>query len=287
MKALSYGMDSLISRFRKPPLSGFEGYDKTRNFYVTGYPISGNSWIAYVIAYVLNCQYHDIDSPEWSPQRVPLKKFLEGTNDHLGTKEYDWVLKTHAPPSIIPTNSTDRLIYVVRDVHDVANSYFHRLEKTWPGSSDWKRRLLINVAKRLIPFRIRYRYVTRYFSRRWAAQVQEILDASNIPILQYEQFAKHPLETLEQIILSIDPAIWDEGIGRQALETFSFKNMKDAAKQAVTDETKKTDRVGGSGDYKNYFAPADLKWFECEFSNILSEIEVQSKFTGRGVKQSR
>lgn len=279
-------MDTLVSTFRKPPLSGFEGYDETRNFYVTGYPISGNSWIAYVIAYVLNCQYHDIDSPEWSPQRVPLKKFLDGTNDHPGTEAFDWVLKTHAPPSIIPVNQADRMIYVVRNVHDVANSYFHRLEKTWPGSTDWKRRLLMSVAKRFVPFRIRYRFVTRYFSRRWAAQVQEVFAAGNIPILRYEQFAENPLETLRQIILSIDPSSWNEDIAGQALETFSFRNMKAAAQQAVTDETKKTDRVGGSGDYKKYFAPADFKWFEREFSDILAKVEVQSSFSGQREKQS-
>lgn len=278
MKMLSSWMDSLITQFRKPPLSGNDGFQATRNLYVTGYPISGNSWISYVIAYILNCNYHDIDSPEWSPQREPLKKFLSGTNNHSGTRTFGYVLKTHAPPSTIPVSPDDLMIYVVRNVHDVANSYFHRLEKTWPGSSDWKRRLVIHTAKRVVPFHLRYRVVTRYFARRWAAQVQEVFNAAEIPVLQYEQFAQHPLQTLQRIILSVDPTCWDEDVARKALETFSFGNMKAAAKQAVTDETKQTDRVGGSGDYKNYFRPADVKWFDREFSSVLSKIESRASF---------
>ena len=279
MKKLLRWTDSLIKRFRAAPLSGNHGYQDTRNLYVTGYPISGNSWIAYVVAYVLNCSYHDIDSPEWSAQREPLKKFLNGTNDHSGTHNFDWVLKTHAPPAIIPAAENSRMIYVVRNVRDVANSYFHRLEKTWPGSADWKRRLLITLAKRCIPFQWRYRVVTRYFARRWRAQVQEVLDTAEIPVLKYEQFAKSPVETLKSIISYVDPACWDEDIARKSLEVFSFKNMKAAAKKAVTDETKKTDRVGGSGDYKKYFKPKDHQWFDREFVDILSAIESRSSFS--------
>lgn len=278
MKTYSRIADALVARFRKSPLSGIEGFVGKRNVYVTGYPLSGNSWIAYVITYVLNCNYRDIDRTEWSPQRVPLKKYLCGNNSHAGTDVYDCVLKTHALPTTIPASSDDTLIYVVRGVYDVANSYFHRVEKIWPGSTDWKRRLVVWVARHVIPFRLRYRITIRYFSRIWATQVKEVLDAADIPILSYEQFVANPLETLEQIISHIDPSAWDENVAREALEVFSFSNMKAAAREADADDTKRTDRTGGSGDYKKYFSSADVKWFQRKYSGILADIKSRASF---------
>lgn len=278
MKTLSNWTDAFAAKFRKTPLSGLEGHQGRRNIWVSGYPISGNSYISYVIAYVLNCKYRDVDSVDWSPQRVPLKKYLCGTNSHARSHAYDCVLKTHAPPSTLPNTSDDRLLYVARNVHDVANSYFHRVEKTWHQSSDWKRRFLIRLSKRIIPFRFRHRIAIRYFSRRWASQVKEVLNEPDISILKYEQFMESPLETLERVILHIDPASWNEEVARQALEIFSLKNMKTAASQAGLDASSHTDRVGGSGDYQKYFSPTDIKWFEQEYRSILSDIDVRARF---------
>jgi len=288
MMTLSNWTDALATKFRRRTLSGLEGQLGKRNIWVSGYPISGNSYISYVIAYVLNCNYRDVDSLEWSPQRVPLKKYLEGTNRHPGSQEFDRVLKTHAPPSTLPLSSReggaeqgvsgDEVLYIVRNVRDVANSYFHRVEKTWYHSPSWRRRFLSRLSKRLIPFRLRYRILIRYFSRRWASQVRQVLLAKDIPVLKYEQFMESPLETLEQIISSIDPASWDEAVAREALEIFSFKNMKAAAKQALPDASSRTDRVGGSGDYQKYFRPADIAWFDREYRDILAEIDSRARF---------
>lgn len=278
MSLFSKVSDTFVEQLRKQPLSALEGHKGDRNIWVTAYPVSGNSYISYVVAYVLNCKYWDIDDTEWSPQRLPLKKYLEGNNSHPKLHKFDWLLKTHAPPSALPTEPEDIVIYIVRNVHDVANSYFHRVEKTWRSSPKWYRRLLNNVSKKLIPFRLRYRFAIRYFSRGWAKEVQEVLDAGDIPILKYNQFMDNPLATLEQIINYIEPASWNEEVAREALELFSMKNMKAAAKKAVADDTKRTDRVGGSGDYLKYFSPDDVAWFEREYSDILTQVDAKSQF---------
>ncbi len=269
----------IINRMRRQPLSGLEGHQGERNLWVSAYPISGNSYIAYVLAYILNCKYWDVDDKEWSPQRIPLKKYLDGTNEHPHNGTYDCLLKTHAPPATIPASQEDYLIYIVRNVHDVSNSYFHRVEKTWETSPNWKRRILCKLAKSLIPFRLRYRLAIRYFSRGWASEVQRVLDDGTIPILKYEHFIANPLETLQSIIAELAPGSWDEAVARDALDLFSMKNMKAAAKHAVTDESKRTDRVGGSGDYQKYFSPADIKWFEQQYSEILTEIDSRAQYS--------
>ena len=277
MKMFSKLTDQIAAKFRKPALSGLQGRQSERNLWVSGYPISGNSYIAYVIAYVLNCNYFDVDSPEWSPQRVPLKKYLCGENEHPKTQAFGSVLKTHAPPSSIPNSDNDTLIYVVRDVRDVSNSYFHRVEKVWAASPALKHKIVSRLSK-LVPTRLRYRMGIRYFSRLWSAQVNEVLEKPDIPVLRYEYFLKNPLQALEQIIKSIDPESWDEKIGREALEIFSLKNMKAAAAKSVSNPANRTDRVGGSGDYQNYFSPSDVEWFEHQYNETILKIQQRAEF---------
>ncbi len=81
-----------LSLFRYKKIKAKKDYAKRRNIYVAGYPISGNSWIAYLIAYILNCKYYDIDSTEWSEQRLFLKKYLTGNNKHRGKQLFNNVL---------------------------------------------------------------------------------------------------------------------------------------------------------------------------------------------------
>jgi len=261
-------LDPLINSIREIGTFGLEKHRGDRNLYISGYPISGNTWIAYLIAYILNCRYHDIDALEWAEQRVPLKKFLLGTNAHSRSKEYDRVLKTHACLSALDLGPNDRLVYIVRDGRDVVNSYFHRIEKAWPLARNWKRRLLYRMS-RVIPTRIRYSMIIEYFSRLWVKEVQEYLDAECL-IIHYEDILVDPLGTLEKAITQLDPDAWDASVVQEAINIFSFGNMKKSAKD--TKAAHKTDRVGGAGDWRNYFSDSDEKKFEANCSGIMQSL---------------
>jgi len=261
-------LDPFINNIREIGTFGLEKHRGDRNLYISGYPISGNTWIAYLIAYILNCSYHDIDALEWAEQRVPLKKFLLGTNAHSRSKKYDRVLKTHACFSALELGPNDRLVYNVRDGRDVVNSYFHRVEKAWPLARNWKRRLLYGMS-RIIPTRVRYTLITGYFARLWAKEVQEYLDDGCL-IIHYEDMLVDPLGTLEKAIAQIDPDAWDESVAQEAIEIFSFGKMKKMAME--TKAAHKTDRVGGAGDWKNYFNASDEKNFKATCSEVMQSL---------------
>ena len=82
-----------LSSLRYKSIKAKKDYISSRNIYVVGYPISGNSWIAYLITYIMNCKYFDIDALEWSDQRKGLKKYLNGSNKHIGSNIFDNVYK--------------------------------------------------------------------------------------------------------------------------------------------------------------------------------------------------
>lgn len=255
-------------------LKGLEGNSGARNIYVTGYPISGNSWVAYLVSYVLNRRYWDIDATEWSAQRTTLRGLLSGENSHPSSKRYDAVLKTHASPLELPVTSADVVVYVVRDVKDVANSYFHRVERTWPTSPDWRRRLLYTVGLRPLPLGLRYRLMIQREAKAWANHVRSGIACGAVHVVRYEDFLDKPYESLELLIRRLDAESWDPIAAESAIELFSFQSVKKAAAESLPDPTQRTDRVGGAGDWQNYFSDADTMWFEREYGALLREIEI-------------
>jgi hypothetical protein len=263
----------LLAFFKKKPLKGLDIGKGKRNIYVCGYPISGNSWISYLIAYTLNCRYTDIDAKTWSEQREPLKKYLQGKNNHIGTNKFDCVLKTHALPSQIKSDSRDQFIYIVRDGRDVANSYFHRLEKWLPTSSYFRDKMVVILAK-IIPVTIKYKWSVRYFSSLWAMHVGEALN-TNVKWVRYEDFLNNPENCLMEVLEYIDYEVINVLVVRKAIEIFSFNNMKEKAKQGISNPKLRTDRKGVSGDWKNYYPEKENYRFICKHAKLLEALNYE------------
>jgi len=263
-----------ISTLRYKKIKAKKDYTEGRNIYVSGYPISGNSWIAYLISYILNCKYYDIDATEWSKQRLSIKKYLIGENNHGGTKLFKNVYKTHERTDLLPSNIEDIIICVVRDVRDVSNSYFHRIEKVYTPSNQntsSSRNFFYYFFQKIIPFRYRYKFITRFFAFEWSQHIKPTLKNDNIIIILYEDMIDNPMDTLRIIINKIDPNSWDNNIAIKAIDTFSFKKMKKNAEKS-TSNIIKTDRVGSYGDWKNYFSIQDSLFFQKEYLPIMNAI---------------
>jgi len=265
----------LLSSFRYEHIKADKDFTGP-NIYVAGYPISGNSWIAYLITYIINCKYFDIDAVEWSPQRVPLIKYLSGNNQHHGSKIFKNLYKTHERLDRLPNSNKDVIVYVVRDPRDVSNSYFHRLEKIYSISNNEVsifRRYIYLLSKILVPHKYRYRFIIRLFGFEWSNHVKKLFENKNIVLALYEDLVDNPISSLEKIIKNIDSAAWDKQVANEALENFSFKNLKKSALKSSTKIT--TDRVGTYGDWKNYFSDKDINFFEKEYVPIIKKIKKQ------------
>jgi len=249
-------------------------YEREKSIYVAGYPISGSSWIAYLISYIFNCKYYDIDAIEWSKQRLSLKKYLTGKNKHAGTQLFNNIYKTHEKPDLLPNTNQDIIIYVVRDVRDVSNSYFHRFEKVY-GTLNKNTPILKNYIyycfQKIVPFKYRYKFMIRFFAFEWSVHVNQVFKNDNILVISYEDIIDRPIKVLKKIINKIDSTSWNQDVTIDAVDKFSLKNMRKAAKKTTKDVIK-TDRVGSYGDWKNYFSIQDKLFFEKKYIPIMNQI---------------
>lgn len=257
---------SFLDRFRRTPLSTAEKHRGERTLYMCGYPISGNSWISYMLSYTLNIPYNTADG-ELSPKRRPLIPLLSGSNPHQGGNRFDCILKNHGNPSSVDLRPGDAIIYVVRDGRDVVNSYFHRVEKTWQYD---KRRLrrIVSRLRFLVPNRIRYWIATRYFAVLWARQAEEALEMG-VPIVRYEDVLDGPQVEIERLVKTLDPDASLEGSAK-AVELFTLENMRASVRKANAGPV--TDRVGRAGNWKEYFTPKDVKWFDKEYGDLMKQL---------------
>jgi|TARA_B100001971_G_scaffold109828_1_gene100828 hypothetical protein len=266
---------NFLSLLRNNKIKAEKDYTSSRNIYLSGYPISGNSWIAYLITYIINCKYFDIDALVWSKQRLTLKKYLDGKNKHIGSKIFKNLYKTHEKIDLLPNSNKDVIIYVVRDVRDVCNSYFHRFEKVYAISNhetSFLRKSIYFFYRKLIPYKYGYRFLIRYFAYEWSIHVNELFKAKNVILILYEDMIDNPLKSLERIINNIDPLAWDKNIAVNAIEKFSFKNLKKTALKTTTYNIK-TDRVGTYGDWKKYFSDKDTIFFEKKYIPIMAKLK--------------
>lgn len=270
MKSLLY---NTLSSLRKNKALKNINYAGPPNVYVAGYPISGNSWISYLISFILNCNYSDIDEVEESIERKEINNNLRGKLKHEGTRKFVNVLKTHERIPKLKVKKNDVIVYVVRDIKDVANSYFHRFERKYTlGNSNipFLKRLTYSSIQFFFPLKIRYRVITRFLAYEWIKHVNDISD-KNIIIVKYEDMIDSPLITLNKLINQIDNLAWDQEIAKAAIDKFSFNNMKKIAKKNLG-EKNTTDRVGNYGDWKNYFTNEDILYFDKLMPSINQKI---------------
>lgn len=222
--------------------------------------------MSYMLSYTLNIPYNTADGV-MSPKRLPLMPLLSGANPHQGSKRFDCILKNHASPATVDLRPNDAIVYIVRDGRDVVNSYFHRVEKVWQYD---KRRLrrIVSRLRFLFPNRIRYWLATRYFAVLWARQVEEALEM-DVPIVRYEDVLENPQAEIERLVTLLDPGASLEGSAK-AVELFSLEKMRASVRKA--DVGPVTDRVGRAGNWKEYFTPGDVKWFDRQYGNLMQRL---------------
>jgi len=255
---------NFISSLRQEKAVKKNQFIKSQNIYVVGFQISGNSWISYLISYILNCNYTDIDEFNESVERKSIKEYLNGSLEHSGSKHFVNVLKTHEKIKNLELKDSDKVVYVVRDIKDATNSYFQRFERKYNLSNHaipLIKRTTYTIIKLFIPFKIRFKLITRFLAHEWVNHADEISTFKNITLIKYEDMIDEPLKTIERIIKKIDHDAWNEKVALEAIDHFSFNNMKKIAVKEVG-SNKTTDRVGTYGDWKNYFSNSDKIYFD-------------------------
>jgi hypothetical protein len=220
---------------------------------LVGFPKSGNTWLGYMLSYLLGAKYTDLHAANKFPTSQKwILRLINGELDH--TSDYSEVNKTHNLPGKIPDlESYDNIIYISRDPRDVAVSYFF---------FQWFN-LPIFLNKKYV-FHIIHVPVVRFFiwkmtllltgynwnmhSVSWYAQ--------NIHLVRYEDLIANTYLELNMICekLNLDQ---DKFILNNAIDNFTFNKLSGGRPSGKEDKYHFF-RKGIVGDYLNYFDWFDL-----------------------------
>jgi len=250
-------MRRFLASLRTPPLHSLAQFANCRGLYVAGFPRSGNSWIAYLLSYVTNRPYFDIDGEGLSKERLGLGGLLVGEQHHPPCELFDWVLKTHAEPRQLPLTRNDAVVYIVRDPRDAITSYFYHTEQQWKRAPQWWRRAAVSIAPVVLPRGIRFSLFVRWATAEWAGQVSRALAEGRV-IVRYEAVHSSPAATLAEVLDRLGCRKPDADVISGAVELFSFSRMRSVAEQG--DPSGHTTRRGAIGDWKTHFSETDATW---------------------------
>ncbi|MEJ2033659.1 MAG: sulfotransferase domain-containing protein [Deltaproteobacteria bacterium] len=237
--------------------------------FIIGYPKSGNTWFCYLLAYCLNAEYDDFDNPGVHPRSDYERQYVKGGLHHRSWQDRTGpVLKTHK--KYLKSGKDEVIIYLVRDGRDVIVSYFHYLQKFFPGTfrrsingTGWRR--FFRLIRRQDDFGV---FVRRY-APAWAAHVNSWLDKRFHALVRYEDLKENPVATLHAVFTALQVEV-PERIIREALDIFSFARM--SGRSEGQEDKNSFYRKGVSGDWQNQFSSVDLDYFNKRAGSLMTRL---------------
>ena len=220
---------------------------------IAGYPKSGNTWLGYMLAYLLGAPYVDLHQPREKTTKIKsVLDLISGNLPH--SSDYDLVAKTHSlPRGVRDLENYDKVICIIRDPRDVTVSYFFfryhllpvELEKPFflPFSQWPPVRFLL------------WKHMVFKLGREWPFHTLtwKALDPCWV---RYEDLLGNPEGEVRRVLQFLGVQAAPE-ILAAALRSFSFEEMSGGRKKGQEDTTHFY-RKGIIGDYKNHFSRFDL-----------------------------
>lgn len=231
-------IDRLKNKFRKKKVPTIVDSDT----FLVSYPKSGNSWVRFMIANIMSGEKVDFTSvqkycPEYETQQELLLN-LRGENPRF--------IKSHSPNN----PKFKKVVYLVRDVRDVAVSYFYHYKKF----STQNQNLLFED------------FLQLFFSGDlqfgdWKSHVENwtnlSIDNRKVLVVKYEDLLENTFSSIKEIV-NFSSINADEEAIKMAIENSSFKNLQKIEKkdQLTNSILKNSDpkinfiRRGKSGGFK-------------------------------------
>jgi len=219
---------------------------ETKKILLLGYPKSGNTWLGYLLSFLLNAEYLEPYRLMTGLTHSKSRDVLRSTSGLLEDRPrtiYDAVIKSHHLPPAAEERKrffqlTDKIILIVRDPRDVAVSKYHYdkmfKERTRTG---------ICTTMHISFFRT---------MRNWTRHNTIWLD-ENPFVVRYEDLKQNGHATLMALLCYLDVEI-DGSLIDAALARFSLANLKGPSE---SDFSFRFFRKGIVGDHANHFGRID------------------------------
>ena len=226
---------------------------------IAGYPKSGNTWIVYLLSYILGAKYIELDQPDgFKPtHQKEILELIEGNLPH--ESDYDAVCKTHKrynySSDTLSVDSFDKVIHIVRDPRDIAVSYYFYTYYNAPIDQGKPEAVLSQ--KSWIRRKYYWKKTVYRVAYQWPLHCMCWRTFEGSVLLRYEDLHKDCLSALRKICdyLEYDG---DPGLLQKAMEQFTFERLSGGRKQGQ-EYSSGFFRKGIIGDYKNHFSWVDTR----------------------------
>lgn len=225
---------------------------------IAGYPKSGNTWLGYMLSYILGAKYIDLHAPnEKVTKQKEILRLIDGSVLHK--TDFEEVCKTHEryffrqAASSFNLELFDKVILIVRDPRDVAVSYFFFKYCNVPATTNPNKRLSNRSA---IMQKILWKLHVIRTARSWANHTISWRAFQGTYLVRYEDLKSDCMRSLQNVCRFLEVAR-DTAILEDAMELFSFERLSGGRKPGEEYQASFY-RKGIVGDYRNYFDAFDI-----------------------------
>lgn len=235
----------------------------SKSVLVAGYPKSGNTWLGYMIAYVLGAKYIDLHHPELPPSgKKDVLALIEGNLPHKS--DFTTVGKTHekytfaGTPFSAELRQYDKVIHIVRDPRDVAVSNYHFIYDNMPINLGYTGA----VASRRNWFVRKYYWTKNVYrvAREWPLHTLTWLSFEGCRTFRYEDLHADCEAVLRKVLDYLEADVSSDLL-QQAVAQFSFERMS-GGRAKGQEMPYSFFRKGIVGDHRNRLGSLDRMLFK-------------------------
>jgi len=254
------------------------------NIYVVGFPKSGNTWLARLIAEVTNSTIdvkdesdviNNVDNKEQRKGKYKIHKLHDSTNSE----------------KILESN---KVVYIVRDVRDVLISGFffnnpqfneEQVKNNWfikkyfnyeikKLNNIWQGNLFTNilVSINILISKIKGADYPYGYVGSWSEHINIWSNHSNTIAVKYEDMLIDTHKELQRIAEFLNLDIDDDTL-RKAIANQSFKNKKKKFLEEGDDINAKFMRSGKSGKWKDFLDDEVIRLIESKHKSMMNKYE--------------
>jgi hypothetical protein len=258
--------------------SSFRSTDdgETKTVLVVGYPKSGNTWLARLVAQLLCCPVKGFyQEPEG--QEIA----IEGLDRVSSIAVYKGHQTAQDLRGLVDEN---QIIYIVRDPRDVAVSganYYHFSQIIWlshlllkiPKIRVFYYRWLSNTQRklaRMIDSMISGNQRERWLEVTWDKHVEGYLCSKSL-VISYEDLLENPYEQCVKILQYLGVERSSEYI-KSSIQIQSFESVKKKFEQQKDARKSQFLVKGKSGNWKDYLTPEQDLLLQKHFGEIMKKL---------------